>query len=201
VSTYNVHTLYEICRFDDICKAARKYKINFLAVQGNRYQTTYEIDYINNKSFPYFFVFISANKKNKNRVDGVGGVGGVGRVGRVGLEDAQARRASSLILLQNYIFIGLLISNKYKTCINSYTKVPDRTLAVNINSTPPITIIAIYALVESTKKKVKEKFFDQLEEYIKKLKYSVTIIAGDFNAQIGKDSMSTNNKTIGKTFT
>jgi hypothetical protein len=74
---FNVCTLYEIGRFDDIHKAARKYKIDFLAVQDHRYRTTHEIDYINNKSFPYFFVLTSANKENKNRV------GRVGRVGRV----------------------------------------------------------------------------------------------------------------------
>jgi hypothetical protein len=58
----------------------------------------------------------------------------------------------------------------------------------------------LYALMESTKKEVKEKFYDQLEKCIKKLKYTCTIITGDFNAQIGKTTISTNNKTSGKIF-
>jgi exonuclease III len=69
----------------------------------------------------------------------------------------------------------VLINKKYKNHIKSYDKISGRIMALNINSKPPITIIATYAPTESSKKEQKIKFYEQLEECIKKLQYSITI--------------------------
>lgn len=164
ISTYNVRTLAETGKFQEICMTASKYNLDFIALQEIRYTTDKDIDYIDNQTCPYYLIYASANKQAKNKNGGV----------------------------------GILINKKYKEHIKKYEKISSTTLATHINTKPELIIISVYAPTESSNKEQKDKFYNDLEEYIEKNKHSLTIIIGDFNAQLGTDAQNTNPNIIGR---
>ena len=163
LASYNVRTIAEQGRFNELCQMADKYKLDFIALQEIRCTTDNEFDYWKSANTPYTLIYTSANKQMRNRNGG----------------------------------IGLLINNKFSNSIKKYVKISDRALAVHFETKPELVMISVYAPTESSKNDVKIKFYDELEEYQNKIKFSVTIILGDLNAQLGKESHITHPNIIG----
>ena len=163
LATFNVRTLAEKGKLDELCTTASKYNIDFISIQEHRYTTDEEIDTINMNKLGYTFVYTSANNKIKNKAGGV----------------------------------GLLFNQKYKNNIKKYERINERILLVTLNTNPELKLYTIYAPTESSNKENKTKFYEALEKSIESNKYSLTIILGDFNAQIGEDHKLTNPRIIG----
>lgn len=68
LSTYNVRTLLQIGKFNELCTGCAKYDLDFIAVQEHRWQTECVYNKIYNNDNKYLFIYSSANK-------GQGGLG------------------------------------------------------------------------------------------------------------------------------
>lgn len=161
VGTYNVTTLATVGKLDKLCSTAKKYDIDFIAIQEHRFPTELAINTINCNNQPYSFIYASASE---NKIGGV----------------------------------GILIRKKYMKAIKNVNKVSERILEVTIDANPALTIITIYAPTNTTPKEIREDFFDKLQTHRESIpKNNLLLIAGDFNAQIGKDSHQNSPSIIG----
>lgn len=72
IATYNVRTLAEKGRFEEVCMMANDNKLDIILIQEHRYTTEKDIDYFNSSKYDYFFVYGSAIQSNRNKIGGVG---------------------------------------------------------------------------------------------------------------------------------
>jgi len=83
--------------------------------------------------------------------------------------------------------IGFIITKESRGSVLKYTPVNKRISALRVKGrTKNITTITVHAPTEDKDANEKEEFYDTLEETLDETpKYDVTLIIGDFNAQIG----------------
>jgi exonuclease III len=95
--------------------------------------------------------------------------------------------------------VAILYSKRISNIISGVVFKSNRIIAAHLNGNPKTCIIAAYAPTEaSTDESEKSSFYNDLEDLISSIPpHTVTIVAGDFNARLGKDSHLSTPKVVG----
>lgn len=95
--------------------------------------------------------------------------------------------------------VALLYNERIEKVVLSVERRSDRIIAVHLQGNPRMCIISAYAPTESsTDEKSKSIFYRDLEAVITSIKpHTVIIVAGDFNARIGKDGHESYPQIVG----
>ena len=95
--------------------------------------------------------------------------------------------------------VGLLVSWRYVSSIKSAQLISSRVLIVRFISNPELTVVCTYAPTENADGSEKDRFYMNLEGCVHGIPaHSLLIVAGDFNARIGKDSHHRSPGAIGR---
>jgi len=71
-------------------------------------------------------------------------------------------------------------------------------LAIHLKGNPKVCFVSVYAPTNNANVYVKDAFYNDLTEFIKTIPpHTITILAGDFNARIGRDSHISNPRVVG----
>jgi hypothetical protein len=85
--------------------------------------------------------------------------------------------------------VGVYLSGELKHLLLGYTRVSDRILFTYLDTNPQVVLAAIYAPTECSADSDKDCSYDDLNSALEMIEpHCLTIIAGDFNARVGKDS-------------
>lgn len=94
--------------------------------------------------------------------------------------------------------VGFIVTNKFRKHIIEHKAHSDRISYIRIKmATYNVTLVNVYAPPETTNNEEKEQWYEKLEEVYEQINNRDTIIiAGDYNAQVGKEEC--NSKVAGK---
>ena len=95
--------------------------------------------------------------------------------------------------------VAVLFNKRIAQVLVNVERKSDRIIATHLQGNPRVCVISAYAPTEcSLDEKSKDNFYDDLEGLINSIPpHTVIIIAGDFNARIGKDSHESNPRIVG----
>jgi exonuclease III len=90
--------------------------------------------------------------------------------------------------------VGLLLSAKARKSLIGYNPISSRLISARFNATPfKITIIHAYAPTSASSEDEIEIFYDKIEKTLAQTaKKDIVIIAGDWNAKIGRETTTGN---------
>jgi len=95
--------------------------------------------------------------------------------------------------------VAILFNKRIDKVLINVEHKSDRIIAAHLQGNPRMCVISAYAPTEaSPDEKSKDVFYSDLQDFISTLPpHTVIIVAGDFNARIGKDSHETNSRIVG----
>ena len=95
--------------------------------------------------------------------------------------------------------VGLLIHKRHSRTLKAISRISSRILLAKFNSNPELNIVCTYAPTESSDEEDKDQFYLDLENCVHSLpSHNILIVAGDFNARVGRSSHLLSPKTIGR---
>ena len=93
---------------------------------------------------------------------------------------------------------AILYNKQIASLVASVVRKSDRIISLHLHGNQKICIISAYALTETSANDVKDRFYEDLKEVLLSIPiHTIIILAGDFNARLGKESRSTNSRIIG----
>ena len=93
---------------------------------------------------------------------------------------------------------AILFNERIDKFLINIERKSDRIIAAHLRGNPRMCVISAYAPTEVSKDESKNVFYNDLHDLISTLPpHTVIIVAGDFNARIGKDSHETNARIVG----
>jgi hypothetical protein len=86
--------------------------------------------------------------------------------------------------------VGFLLSKEASKCLLAWKPVNERIMLARFKTrVRPVTIVQAYASTDSAENSEKEKFYNELQATMSKIKrQDIVIVMGDFNATVGSDN-------------
>ena len=85
--------------------------------------------------------------------------------------------------------IGILLSQRAQKALNNIETITPRIMVATFNGNPGTTVICCYSPTNTSDMEDVEKFYQDLSDVVRQVPvHNVLIIAGDFNAQLGRDN-------------
>ena len=95
--------------------------------------------------------------------------------------------------------VGFLVHKDIVNCIISCNPISNRLITITLNACPfNITLVQVYAPTSAAEEEETEQFYNELQGVLDTIpKKNITILMGDFNAKVGRDSYQDRKHVIG----
>ena len=94
--------------------------------------------------------------------------------------------------------VAVLYSKEIRSFVTATEQISDRIIALHLQGNPKVCVICAYAPTDCSAPEAKDTFYHDLMNFISTIPpHTVLILAGDFNARIGKDSHADNRRIVG----
>ena len=95
--------------------------------------------------------------------------------------------------------VGIYIRGRLKKLLLAHVRVSERILVAYFDTNPQLVLVAAYAPTETSDDCDKDAFYDELNTTLEAIEpHCLAIMAGDFNARVGRDSCESCPSVVGR---